>query len=33
MASIEHPAYRDAINIGALDAEADDAAGEHVHDQ
>jgi hypothetical protein len=29
---VEHPTYRDAINAGTLDAKADDAAGEHVHD-
>ena len=29
---VEHPTYRDAVDVGTLDTEADDAAGEHVHD-
>ena len=29
---VEHPAYGDAVDVCALDAEADDAAGEDVHD-
>ena len=29
---IEHPAYRDPVNVCGLDTEADDAAGEDVHD-
>lgn len=29
---IEHPTYRDAVDICTLDAKTDDAAGEHVHD-
>ena len=31
--AIEHPAYRDAIDAGGFDAEADNAAGENIHDQ
>jgi hypothetical protein len=31
--AIEHPAYRDAVDAGGFDAEADDAAGENIHDQ
>jgi hypothetical protein len=31
--AIEHPTYRDAIDAGGFDAEADDAAGENIHDQ
>ena len=30
---IEHPACRNAIDVGGFDAEADDAAAENVHDQ
>ena len=30
---IEHSANRDPINACGLDTKADDAAGEHVHDQ
>jgi hypothetical protein len=29
---IEHPTYGQAISVCRLDAETDDAAGEHVHD-
>ena len=29
---VEHPTYRDAIDPGTRDAEADDAASEHIHD-
>jgi len=31
--SIEHPAYRDTINMSAFDAESDQPAREYVHDQ
>ena len=29
---IEHPTYGGAVDVFALDAKTDDAAGEHVHD-
>jgi hypothetical protein len=28
---VEHPTYRDAFDAGTLDAKADDATGEHIH--
>ena len=31
--TIEHPAYGDAVDVCALDAEADEASCKHVHDQ
>ena len=30
--AIEHPAYRDAVDAGGFNAEADDTAGEDIHD-
>ena len=30
--TIEHPTCRDAIDAGGFDAEANDAAGENIHD-
>ena len=30
---VEHPAHRDAINVGIGDAEADNAASEDVYDE
>ena len=30
---IEHPAYRDTVDADGFDAEADDTAGEDIHDQ
>lgn len=31
--AIEHPAYRDAVDAGGVNAEADDTAAEDIHDQ
>ena len=28
---LEHPTYKDAVDVCTLDAKTDDAAGEHVH--